>query len=1000
MSFSDRNVASRPQEEVRPAGNWSLVGMARAGILLALVVTILSVCLTSSPSTAQNGDEPPTRDYAELFRDVAYILENSYLVDPDSVETLDLMKKAFAALENAADEVYVESAPETEPYVNLHAENRVQVFDLDAVESMAASVRMLEQAFDFLKSHYRGDKELNEVRYSTVNGFLSGLDPHTMVFSPKAFKDFAVHIEGEIYGVGMYVGSRDGKLMVLEVLKGTPAFRAGFKKGDQIAKIGDESTINMTVTEAVEKIRGPRYSEVVLTVKRPKPSDPDQLELLDIAVKRDRVVIKSVESKLITDWNGDSDGPWKGGVGYVQVINFDKNTTPTLKSHLERLEEENGGKPLAGLILDLRDNSGGLLTQAVEMSDLFLESGTIVITASRNHPLYSQEAADSGEEPEYPIIVLANETSASGAEIVTGALQKNNRAIVIGTRTFGKGSVQQLHQLRYGAQLKITVSEYLLPGKISIQETGVMPDIHARPVLLEEDGDFDLFPNERSMTEKDYDRHIVSQYAKRETPDFVLDYYDKPVDFDSQNAAFMSGDLQPEEDKLVQMALEVLEEADKPYNPQSLLEERTDAIKALKARLFDEIVKELAEQGIDWSTNGDPAADIDPETLELEVTSKVIEEPSGDPEDPVPVPHVRVEARLTNNGDRTIYRMKGLSRSDYYLYKDQEFLFGKLDPGETIARSVKIRLPSYFPHARNDLLTIEVSSMPRTPGWEQPDTILFAKSVPVEIEDHGRPSFAYTATVLDVGEESRPVGFLSPGMDARIRLEIRNTGDAPVHKGIAILRNETGRQIFLRKGRREFPEQPETEQTSEDETAEEAPRVELKPGETTQVEFVFEVRAGDPVEAYDFELAIVDPYSNANLVRELSIPRKGNDDVAAFPNGVEFVPPRVTAFLVDSDENAAIVTTQKHVRIKAHIEAETSSFKTWIYNSLVGDRDYPDKIYFTDSKGESSLEISRRVHLRPGTNFFTVVARDSRGLEARTSVFVRRAEPELTARTR
>lgn len=959
--------------ETRPG--FTPPGALRGWLLVGLALLALSLVLRSIPSTAQSEKEKKDPDYPQLFDDLAHLLRSNYL-DLDRLTPRSLMEKAFAALENAADEIYVENSDPTNPYLALHVDSKVQVFNLNSIETLDDAVKMLETVFDFLKRNYHGDTSLNEIRYGAANGFLSGLDPHTIVFSPEAFKDFSVHIEGEIFGVGMYVGTRDGKLTVIEVLKDTPAFKAGFKKQDQITKIGDESTINMTVNEAVDKIRGPKKSVVKLSIKRPSKEDVSKLETLAISVERDRVEIKSVESALIKDWNldGDKNSPWKGGVGYAKVVNFDKNTTDSLKKHLDRLKEKNGGEPLAGLIFDFRDNSGGLLAQAIEMCDLFLSSGDIVITASRGEKLHFTDAEKDGNEPNYPIVILANEASASGAEIVIGALQKNNRAIVLGTRTFGKGSVQQLHRLKNEAQLKVTVSEYLIPGKISIQENGVVPDIQAKAVILGDGGENDLFENERSMTEKNYERHIVSRYAKKEYPSYTLQYLFDPPKDDPYNDRFMSGDLQPEKDKLVQMGLSILKLAGKPFQPKEVLEGKKAEIQLLKEQLFGEIVQRMKDKGIDW-TAGPSAGAVDGTKLELLLSTEKIKEPSGDKEDPVPVNKLRVTAKLTNKSDQPVYRVKGLSHSDYFLYKDQEFLFGKVGPGESVERSVKIKVP-YFPYSRNDLFTVDISSTTEllTPESQESNKVLLSSSIPVEFKEIGRPSFAYAAELLDA-KDQKPLSALDVGTEALFKVKIKNTGTAPVFKGVAVLRNETGRQIFLQpeKGRIEFTN--------------------LSPQTETDVEFGFEVHEGDSVDAYQFELAVFDPYSNASLSRKLSIPRKGKEESKPFPNGTRFSPPEIAAQLLDPETQKPVITTTKDsLKLEALIQSqETDSFKAWVFNSAVGDHEAaPDKIYFADSLGDSRLKIATSVPLRKGINLLTVVTNDKNGLESRQNIVVRR----------
>ena len=955
-------------------------GMARGWLILISAFVVLSTVLSGPPTAARNEKED-SPDFPGLFEEVARYLKLYYL-DLDRINARPLVEKAFLAIENVADDLYVENEEAGNPRIAVHVGSKVQVFNLSSVQGLDDAVKMLENVFEFLKRNYQGEAPLNEVRYAAMNGFLMGIDPHTLVFSPEAFRDFSVHIEGEIYGVGMYVGTRDGKLTVIEVLKGspdsTPAFKAGFKKGDVITKIDDESTINMTVNEAVEKIRGPRLSTVALTIKRPTPDDPEKLETRVISVQRDRVEIKSVESKLIPDWNKDGTGPWKGGVGYVKVVNFDKNTTESLRRHLERLREENG-KPLAGLIFDLRDNSGGLLTQAVEMSDLFLDAGSIVITATRGpgraEKLQFQDARKDGSEPAYPIIVLANESSASGAEIVIGALQKNNRAVVLGTRTFGKGSVQQLHRLSNGAQLKITVSEYLIPGKISIQENGVVPDIQAKPVILG-DGDYDLFANERSTTERNYEAHIVSRFAKKETPAYTVDYLFDPPKDDPYSDRFMSGELEPGKDKLVQMGLRLLALAGSPFSPGEILKDKKAEIESLKRDLFQEIVAALAEKGIDWSA-GDASfpAEESAAKLELSLSSEAIEEPSGDKEDPIPVNQLVVTAKLTNKGERALHRLKGLSRSEYYLYKDQEFLFGKVDPGETVSRSVKVRLP-YFPYARNDLFTVEVSSTTAPPSQDglPADRALLQGSLQIELKDVGRPAFSYAAELLDA-KDRKPLTALGPGDEALLKVKVKNVGSAPAHKGITILRNETEprRQVFLQKGRIEYTE--------------------LKPQAETEVEFHFDVREGEPVDRYEFELAIADSYSGATLTRKLTVARRGKEDAKPFPNGIQFAPPVITANVLDPEtEKPVILTGKDTLRLEAVIRSpDTDLFKAWVFNSALGDHEIPpDKIFYVDSEGKPQLKIATNVALKKGVNLFTVVSNDRTGLESRYNIVVRR----------
>ena len=986
---TSRQPVGRPSAESRrrPGGAPPPSGLITRGLLLVACAGLLLALIFATPTSKAQNEDSDSYD-PRLFGEVAVYLRGNYL-DPDRISPRELVEKTFATLENSVDEIFVENSDPNQDFVAVNVDTNVKMFNLNKVsndkDSLGQAMGMLRDVFLFLQANYNGETELSKIQYAVLNGFLGGLDPHTLVFSPDAFKEFYVHIEGEIGGVGMYVGTRDGKLQVIEVLKDTPAFRAKFKKGDRITRIGDESTINMTVKEAVERIRGPRGSTVTLTIKRPSTEDVGKLETKAIPVKRARVVIKSVESKLITAWNPENEGNWTGGVGYVVCQNFDKNTYRSLRQNLRRLEEQNGDKPLAGLILDLRGNSGGLLTQAVEMCDFFLESGNIVSTAARGEVQRKTSAGDDGREPTYPIIALADQASASGAEIVVGALQKNHRAVLLGTSTFGKGSVQQLHRLSNDAQLKITVSEYLLPGNISIQENGVVPDILAQPVTFADDlapeipdaapsndeggatakstvieGEFNLFPDDRHLKEKDYDRHIVSRFARKEFPKYTLKYFFEPEEADPDSDAFISGDLRPEGDKLVQTALRLIRMADKPFRADELLAKKADDIAKLRLDLFDEIVGKLNEKGVDWQRGNDGSSD-----LELEVSHEFVEVPSGDPDDPIPVPQVVVSARLTNKGAEPLHRLKGISQSDYFSFSEREFLFGKLEPGQSTERRVRIRLP-YFPSQRDDLMAIEVSS--------DDGKALLTKSISILLEDHGRPRFRYQAELRD-GATGKPITSIGPGTNGSLLLKVTNTGSAPAHKGIAILRNETGRQVFLKEGfgRIEFTE--------------------LAVGATHDVEFRFEVREGEPVESYKFELAVVDSYSGASLSHGVEIPHISRQLAEPFPNGKAFEQPVITARIYDPETKKDVLASDRStLQLESTIRSPRgSALRAWVVSNVLNSRGTPpDKIVFASSGGKDSMELKRPVPIREGINLVTVFAKDEDNLESRLNLFVRR----------
>ncbi len=964
---ADHYYRQEPDTNEKARGAYSLL----RGFLFVFgaMIIIAGAFTVSSSMTARPGPAIEEADFPLLFKAIDRRLKESY-IDLGRVDPQPLLRKAFTAIEFAADEIYIEDSDLQNPYIPVHVGDKTTVFTLKDGMSRSDGVELIEKVFTFLSVYYSGEKSLNDIRYSAANGYLSGIDPHTLVFTPKRFEEFEVQIRGEIFGVGMLVGTDEtGKLQVKQVLKNTPAQKAGFKRDDYISKINEESTVNMTVQEAVEKIRGKRNTEIVLTVKRKGGKDNKEIVTKAITVKRDRVEIKSVESKLIEDWNLEGEGPWKGGVGFVHANNFDRNTYKSLRRNLEELRKSNGGKPLAGLILDLRNNSGGLLSQAISMADTFLKKGEIVGTAyKKKNPEYRYATA-SDTEARYPMILLADEASASAAEIVIGALQKNNRAIVIGTRTFGKGSVQQLQQLPNGAQLKITVSEYLLPGKISIQETGVVPDILAEPATLRKDIK-DLFPNESTMTERDYEAHLVSKYKIKEEPSFSLKYLAREPGEEEEDATdrerFISGDLQPEKDPLVKMALKVLESANKPFDPAAVLEARKDSFENLSKVFYGDIVEKLSSLGIDWSAPPSAGPAATKPDLDLAIRHEFTSEASTDKEDPVPINMLVVTASVTNKGKSAVHRLKGISRSDSSMLREKELLFGKVEPGATISRDVKIRLP-YFPRAQDSIFSLELS--------DGSDKVISTGSERLKIKGRQRPAFSYTATLENA--EKKSLGRLEENTEARLALRITNSGKGPVHKGIAVLRNKSGKRIFLKKGRVEFRN--------------------LEPGKTADILFEFDTRqAEDPEKdegSYEFGLTIFDDYSNQSLQQTLSIHKPGSEG-GDFPNGKESAAPEIELSVVDDkSRKPVLVTSAKEAELHATVRSSSDEFSVWVTNLPLAKRfQSPDKIFFDRSRGKKELPFKSRIQLREGLNFVSVYAKSANGIESARSVLIRRVK--------
>ncbi|MEW6433724.1 MAG: S41 family peptidase [Myxococcota bacterium] len=354
-------------------------------------------------------------------------------------------------------------------------------------ENTYRQLELFARVLSYVQNNYVEPVDEQQLMYGAIKGMLETLDPHTQFMPPDVFKEMKIDTSGEFGGLGIEIARRDDNIVVVAPIDDTPAQRAGIRSGDQILKIDDEPTRNMELARAIQKMRGPAGKKVLLTIMR-----DGFTAAREFAIIRDHIRIASVESALY------------GGIGHVKVKNFQERTDQSLYKELQKLRQQNGGKELKGLVLDLRNNPGGLLDQAVAISDRFLPGNlTIVSTRGRNGTQVTEERSkDRDTERGYPMVVLVNAGSASASEIVAGALQDHGRAVILGTPTFGKGSVQTVIEMEDGSGLKLTIARYYTPSGRSIQEKGILPDY----IVPETEGGQVLKPDQ--LREKDLKRHF------------------------------------------------------------------------------------------------------------------------------------------------------------------------------------------------------------------------------------------------------------------------------------------------------------------------------------------------------------------------------------------------------------------------------------------------------------------------------------------------------------
>jgi carboxyl-terminal processing protease len=361
---------------------------------------------------------------------------------------------------------------------------------LEAAGNDYESIELFTDVLAIVKKSYVEEVDTKKLIYGAINGMLASLDPHSSFMPPETYKEMKIETKGTFGGLGIEISIKDGILTVISPIEDTPAYRAGIKAGDQILKIDDKFTKDLTVMDAVKRMRGTKGTKVTLTIMRDGFERPK-----DFPLTRDIIQVKSVKFKTLDD-----------GYGYVRIAQFQEKTADDLQKALEALKEANKGK-LNGLVLDLRNDPGGLLDQAVRVAENFLDEGKLIVyTEGREKDSQMRFTSRKGDkQPNFPMVVLINSGSASASEIVAGALQDHKRAVVMGVQSFGKGSVQTILPLSDNSGLRLTTARYYTPSGRSIQAKGITPDIVVEKIELAATGEK---KDSMHLREKDLENHF------------------------------------------------------------------------------------------------------------------------------------------------------------------------------------------------------------------------------------------------------------------------------------------------------------------------------------------------------------------------------------------------------------------------------------------------------------------------------------------------------------
>ena len=725
---------------------------------------------------------------------------SKYYVDKDRVDPATMTMAGLEALEETIPEVLVQAiADKNRVRIKVGVSERDFSSEVHALWAVGPHIR---EVFGFVLGHVElSDDERRDCEYAIVEAILGTLDPHTNLLRPDAFRSMKTSTKGSFGGLGIEIGVRESALTIVRVIDGNPADKVGMKAGDRIVQIEEESTVSMDIDTAVSLLRGPPGTTITVYVRREGLETPKKF-----TITRDVIKLENVFGDVLPAT--DSQGR-QSKVGLVRIVrNFAQTTGQELREKLREFEKAH----VRGVILDMRGNPGGLLNAAVEVADAFLSSGTIVSTVGTSSPREESRADNRYDFPELPVVVLVDQSSASATEIVAGALRNLDRAVVIGRRTFGKGSVQVLHDRRVGEEelaLKLTIAQYLIPGDVSIQSVGVSPDLETRPVFIGRERvvyfatKFIDLVREESLA-----AHLNHRSAKAQKPVAGPLYFLQPQSLDANDETSESNPRPQTEKNPAKRAKLWLDDPEiriaRDLVMASPSGKRQDMLAHLnefwqqQSKLEDEtIAKSLKKRNIDWTPP--------PMMEQIAGKAELVVSISTDRKDNV----IRggesgtVTVTVSNQGNAPAYRVTAITDSDYSYFDERELIFGRIDPGQTRSESFKLSVAEYE-LSRTDRIDFHFSEANNTkisnPG---------ATSLDISAEALPHPHFTLGYQIIDDPTKHPKIkgngdGLLQVGESVRLQVWVKNDGPGDATDARVSIQNSTDDGLFLNNARKKI----------------------------------------------------------------------------------------------------------------------------------------------------------------------------------------------------